>query len=327
MIYKNTLKNWSKRIAKALLFIILVYLTYNQILKSLNWKEQFSEIQSKFNKDSYFLIFFIIAFSFLNLSLDALRWRMLLKHIYKVTFFQSLKAVFSGLSIAIITPNKVGDFLGRIIYLPSNKKTSGALSTLIGSFAQLTITYFLGILGLLYFMFNYPTWWSYYLLIGGCILFFTILYFYFNLPKFKKYEYRFRNIRLLKVLLWTLGRYNKIQLAQVLLLSLMRIIVYNLQFIIIAYILGIEFYLLDAIFLTPLMFWLISLIPSFLLADIGVRAYVSQLIFVQSGIISQDLAIMTASIIIWLLNIILPALLGLIPLGHEAFFSKNGEKK
>lgn len=327
MIYKNTIKNWGQRILKILLFLILVYLIYNQILNSINWTEQLNEVLDKISNSSPFLIFLILVFSFFNWSLDALRWKILLAHIYKISFFQSIKAVFSGLSIAIVTPNKIGDFLGRIIHLPAHKKTSGALSTFVGSFSQLAITYFLGIIGLLYFIYNFSAWWAYYLLFGGGILFTLFLYLYFNLSKFRKYEDKFRNIRLLKVLLWTFGRYDKLQLTQALLLSFIRIIIYNIQFIILAYIFGVELILLDALFLSFLMFWLISLIPSFFLADIGVRAYVSQLIFVQSGLITQDLAIMTASLVIWLLNVILPALFGLPFIGQKVLLGNKKDKK
>ncbi len=55
---------------------------------------------------------------------------------------------------------------------------------------------------------------------------------------------------------------------------------------------------------------MIAIIPSFLIADIGVRGFVAGLLFVNTGLASNALAIYSASYVIWLLNLVLPAIIG-----------------
>lgn len=327
-IYKNTIKLWGPRVLYTLLFILLTLLIYHKVFKNNDWQAQAkTALYAATDKNSLWLLL-IISLTITNWAIEAIRWKVLLSHIQKISFFTSLKAIFSGMSLAIVTPNKLGDFAGRIIYLPPNKKVAGALSTLIGGFAQTTIAFIFGCIGLIYFHLHYPQQWTFIFLIIGILTLSFILWSYFNFSKWSLKLRKNKKFRIMKILAWTLSRYNKKQLLKVLGLSAFKFACYNFQFAIIIYILGIPIIPSQAIFLIPLMFWLITLIPSFFLADIGVRSFISHLIFIESGFVENDLAVIGASICIWVLNLIIPALIGLSLIGIKLLqMSRKKDKK
>ena len=47
----------------------------------------------------------LIALMIVNWTLEAYKWKILIQHIEKISLLKSLKAIFSGITIAIFTPN------------------------------------------------------------------------------------------------------------------------------------------------------------------------------------------------------------------------------
>ena len=95
-----------------------------------------------------------------------------------------------------------------------------------------------------------------------------------------------------------------------LLVSLVRFCIYNLQFLMVANIMGAGIPWAGGILVSAVMFWMITVIPSFFVADLGVRGYVAGLLFTETGIAGNAVAILAGSYTIWLLNWVLPAIIG-----------------
>ena len=52
-----------------------------------------------------------------NWMLESYKWRLLMTAIEDIGFFKSMKAIFSGITIALFTPNRVGEYGGRVFHL------------------------------------------------------------------------------------------------------------------------------------------------------------------------------------------------------------------
>src|ERR1035437_3605932 len=101
-----------------------------------------------------FLPFFISASVMMlgNLFLEAKKWQYLISLKEKVSMSTSFKAVFTGLSVSVFTPNRVGEFLGRIFFLKKTEPIEGIFMTVIGSISQLLVTIVIGSLSLAFFL-------------------------------------------------------------------------------------------------------------------------------------------------------------------------------
>ncbi|GAC1706331.1 MAG: hypothetical protein NVS9B7_15130 [Flavisolibacter sp.] len=100
---------------------------------------------------SYKFTYLLVAFAliFLNWGLEAFKWRISLASVYTIGWWQAFKAVLSGVSFSVSMPNRVGEYFGRMMYMPEGNRLKIISISLVGSFAQLLITVLFGIIGLL----------------------------------------------------------------------------------------------------------------------------------------------------------------------------------
>jgi hypothetical protein len=87
---------------------------------------------------------------FLNWSIEALKWKIVVKHIEDISFVTAFKGILAGVSLAINTPNRVGEYFGRMIYLSEGNRLRAITLTVVGSTSQLIITVIFGIIGLFF---------------------------------------------------------------------------------------------------------------------------------------------------------------------------------
>lgn len=76
----------------------------------------------------------------LNLLLETLKWKYTLKHTETISTGQAFRSILSGMASGFMTPNRIGDIFGRILYLkPENLKAGLTLSTLTSLTKNLAI--------------------------------------------------------------------------------------------------------------------------------------------------------------------------------------------
>lgn len=88
-----------------------------------------------------------------NWLLETLKWRLLVQKNENITFIEAMQGVLSGVALNMITPNQLGDFVGRVIHLKKMDKIRGTLITVIGHTAQVIMTAGFGLCALIWFMF------------------------------------------------------------------------------------------------------------------------------------------------------------------------------
>ena len=101
-------------------------------------------------KGNYIIVIVVVFMMLLNWFLEALKWRFLIAKIEKVSIKRSLRAIFSGITVSAFTPNRVGEYGGRVFCLEKADRIQAVLITVIGSMAQLLTTIIFGSIGLLY---------------------------------------------------------------------------------------------------------------------------------------------------------------------------------
>jgi hypothetical protein len=82
-----------------------------------------------------------------NWSLETLKWQLFLRIYARISFFRALAAVLSGLVFSLFTPNRVGEYAGRLLLLPPGLIWGVTISSLLGSWSQWVILLAAGIPG------------------------------------------------------------------------------------------------------------------------------------------------------------------------------------
>lgn len=274
------------------------------------FETQWTDLQLHWQRGNQLLLLCVALLAPLNWILEAIKWKLLLRKIEPVPFLKALASTLTGIAFSIVTPNKIGDFAGRILYLNDRNKLRAAIATLISNLSQTIVTYAFGIAGLIYFNITHPGSWQLFALLAALISASLLAFIYLRIDLIAGWAENRKWLRKVIISIRILKKYSRKDLLQLLGVSLCRFCVYNLQFLLLANILGAGVPWLTGFLVSGLMFWMITVIPSIFLADLGVRGFVAGLLFTETAIASNSMAILAGSYMIWLLNLIIPAIIG-----------------
>jgi hypothetical protein len=99
----------------------------------------------QWQEKSLYLLIFVIVLIPINWFLEGLKWRLFLPKDKKPDYLSTLKIIFAGVSVAILTPNRMGDFIGRGLVSPAEIREETVLATFMGNFCQFFILIMVGI--------------------------------------------------------------------------------------------------------------------------------------------------------------------------------------
>lgn len=245
----------------------------------------------------------------LNWLVESYKWKLLLKPIFPVSQMHAFKSVFSGTTTSILTPNRIGEFAGRILVLPEGTRINAGFSTLIGGYSQLTTTLALGFIGTAIYLFNTSPLSVGLMSIFGCaVAIFLTIFIYFRSVRFTHFISTIRILERLKNYFLFLSEYQQITLEKLLLYSAMRFMIFGTQFYLTLMVFGVNLSFIDGVSLIPIIYLIMAIIPTIALAELGIRESVA--ITVLSVVSSNELGILLATFCLWTVNLAIPAMIG-----------------
>ncbi len=268
----------------------------------------------------YLLIVFLLML--VNWGLEARKWQILIASYEQISLFKSIQSVWAGVTISIFTPNRVGEFTGRIFFLEKADRFNASIRSILGSFIQLLVTILAGFLAIWFYHqkkydqllpldYVFDGSHKYSLLIIVSLLL-VLLLAVFRIPFFAKRKHY----------LSAFFKIEKLDLLQVAVLAVIRYMVFTTQYYLILLMVGIEIEFSMAIILIALTFFIISVIPTFALTEIIVRSAVAVYVF-NILVPDRPVLVASASFLLWLINLAIPALIGSVFLGKLQFFKTH----
>lgn len=237
-----------------------------------------------------------------NWSFEAVKWRVLVNPFYKISFTHAFKSIWSGVSTALSTPNRFGDFIGKISHLPKDHRKKGMVSSFYGSYSQWLVTMVMGWVGWLFYgnqIIENADFRISLSIIGALVILLSVILFISNrsvtvVPE--KWRHYFSDAP------------DFDSKTKIVLLSFLRYLAFATQFYLLIRFFGVEL-AYTTVFLKITLFYLItSLVPMTFWGEIGVKESVA--VWVFSGLIYNSLIIISVTLLLWLINLIIPALIG-----------------
>ncbi len=307
---KSTIVSSAKllNIAKLIVLGAVVWFLVYKLKYSYNIGELSNRQPILWNLHSILLGLIAVLLMPFNWWLEALKWKVIMHKHESISTLQSWKSVLTGITLSIITPNQIGDTVGKALYLETYSKIKGAVSTVIGGIAQTIPSLVFGCIAGLYFI--YTQWeirnWQLGLLALLTVVFLCALIYYFlRIALLQQY---FKNTQLNQYIA-AFSNYSSSELKQLLTLSTIRLTVFSSQYYLFLMFFGVDITPLQAFTSISLIFLAQSFLPSFILIEIGVRGAVA-LFFI--GLYSPNIiGILQAAYSLWILNMMIPALVGL----------------
>jgi hypothetical protein len=247
-----------------------------------------------------------------NWILETYKWYVLLRREMNISFFKCLRAVLAGLSLSMNTPNRIGEYIGRIFYLENNQRLKAAHFSVISGLSQLSITCTAGFLSLFLLRneFHIAGIDSLLILCVSFLITLLILGLYFFYEQIV--DWLTRNVLFKRWLpsFSPLTPLPKSLRFNVLAVSLIRFIIFTTQYLLIFHAFGVKFDYMTGFAIVSIIFLIMAIIPTIAIAELGIRGKVA--LVVAGQFTSQLLAVTTGTAVIWFLNLIIPSVIGLI---------------
>jgi len=320
----------SKKISafiKLSIVCLAVWFLYQKVFSNESYSEVKTQFLSILSEGSYIELVLVFFLMFVNWSIDAIKWQFLVSKLEKVSFWLALKAVFLGITVSIFTPNRVGEFGGRVFCLQQADRVKAVLVTIFGNITQLVTTIIFGVLAFLFFsslythlLFTKSDYGIYILLVLSVVVFTVLIYLLYNVSQLSSLFSRWKFLDKYKSYAPVFSLFSSKDISKVLFLSMLRYGVYSFQFYLLIKFANIEINLLQSLKMSALTFLSMSIIPTIALTELGVRGSVA--IYFFGFISSNAIGIMTASFALWIINLVVPAIIGVFFVYQLKFFRK-----
>lgn len=326
--YKN-IKIFLNYILGPLLFIWLSYSIFKQIRDQPHLEESWLSIKASFSDVRVLNFILVFILMFVNWSLEALKWKISVQNVQPVSFFRSLKAIFSGVSFSITTPNRVGEYFGRMLYMDEGNRLKVISLTILCSLSQLMITLFFGLLGLLILQvdidkLNLPTWLEWIKnigLFGGAIGFIFLTVIYFRIGWLVKWIDKIPAIKKYIWLINVLEKADTTLLLRLLSISMLRYFIFATQYFLLFHFFGVDISWWEGFWGIAIVFFIMAIIPSIELFEVMGKAVITQEIFAIFTVNALAIGFVTTTI--WFINLVVPAAIGSLLILGIKFFKKD----
>lgn len=242
-----------------------------------------------------------------NWGIESYKWQLITSGIEPVVFKTAVKSVLTGLCVGNLTPGRIGEFAGRILFFSPGNRSKISVTHFVCGLTQLFITVAVGIPALAFILADEPGQSPKLLLILGlCSLLLLVLV--LLVLNINRVYSRLAHWKLLKR--FDLGEvsYERPLMLRLLFYSLLRYAVFSFQYFLLLRVFGIgaeSFHLCCAIAVS---FMLMSSIPMISFIEVAVRAAIAMMLFGQFQ--QNNLQLVSASTFLWIINIVIPSVIG-----------------
>ncbi len=252
---------------------------------------------------------FVVLLIPMNWFLETAKWKKLIAVSETISWKDAWSGVLAGLAIGSATPNRIGEFAGRVFQLKKTSLLEGMSFTFISSFMQVGVTVLAGVgailftdVGNLIHISKTREW-----LLILTVFALTIGAILFVITKYKRYFITVRSVDW-KLLFVVFG------------ISALRYSVYATQFFIMLIICGVESPATTIFAAIAVNYLVVSVVPSVMITELFVRGTIASGVI---GVCGNPEAAALAAVIIWLVNVGFPALCGMFFIRNLTFFRKR----
>ena len=280
--------------------------------------ENYGELQYLFSFSNFHWLIFVVLLLPINWLLEFYKWTYLCAPFEKISLLTSTKSVLSGLVAGFLSPNRIGELVGRPVFLKPENRVAAALMTVLNGFSQTIIIIACGIPSAVFFFFYFlnendgefqlHTW--------LCTFFLAVfLLIYIQLPKISRWLSKKNFADKIRKYLDLISEISVSRLLILLLYSFVRYVVFCLQFYFMLFFCGVEISIFEATITTTLYYLFITITPSFSVSEAVVR--ISYAVFLIGFFSDNLIGIASAGLLLWVINFALPMLVGTV------FFAKS----
>jgi uncharacterized membrane protein YbhN (UPF0104 family) len=314
-----------------LLLAWLSYSLYNQVSRQPDLTKAWDQVKQTPLSQVTTSLALVFLLMLLNWLIETWKWQMAVRSVQSISLFKAFKAVLSGVSFSATTPNRMGEYAGRVLFLDEGNRLRSIALTIVCSMSQLIVTILMGSLGLLALMDKMAgsgfvsgsdsRLWIRVFLYGSLIILAIMLLIYFRLSVLSKLAEKIPWLNKHLYLVHDLEEVKNDLLIRLLLLSFVRFIVFCLQYWILFRLFNTDVNWFDSLLAISVVFLIFAVIPSFAIAELGIKGEVTWRLMQLFTTNALGVALTVASV--WFINLVLPAIAGSLLIAGVRLFKKK----
>ena len=245
----------------------------------------------------------LFCFSLLNWIFEIKKWQIIVSSDQKIDFPTAAKQCLASLTVSLVTPNRVGEYIAKAMYYAKSKQKRIIGYNAMGNAYQLGVTIFFGFLGIVFLSYqldiavlNRKITIVIFIISGGCICTYLLIKRIGILKKWNR-----------KWIVFTTSISAKTH-WKVAFLSTLRYIMFSHQFYFIILLLHIDIKYFTAISAICSMYFISSFLPIISFLDVVVKSSVA--IWIFSLLEAPPLLVLATTTLVWIFNFAIPAILG-----------------
>ncbi|MBT3242354.1 MAG: flippase-like domain-containing protein [Bacteroidetes bacterium] len=250
----------------------------------------------------------------LNWLLEMKKWKNLICFLHPISWAETIRAVLAGLTMALLTPNRIGETFSRVFVLPKEQRVAGVGLSTVNSLAQIVIIQLFGVLGILILLNNElflettrtNIGWT--ILVLGALISVLIVIIFFRIDKIGKVFGRWKRIKKFTDSINIINRLSYKHKWTVLFWSGLKYFVYTTQFYLLLVYFGVDIPWYTCYPAMMTIYILLNYMPVIAIGEAGIRGSVT--LFIIGQFSEATISILAASFGLWLLNIVIPAIIG-----------------
>ncbi len=301
---------WVIKLVVTALVLSYIYRTFRNEQKGIgDIGSVFGEIWTAQNVPVFVLMVLLVP---VNWALESLKWQKLIARIIPLSFREAMRGTLTGLAVGVAVPAQLGDTLGRVAALKSDRRLEAIGAALISNGIQFYVSVLAGAGGWLYLndQLDIPS--TARLIVNG-LLFLIVFLGPAVLPLRKQIDVWAPSRRVLikiKEYLNVIGRYTPSELATGTGYGLLRYLVFLTQFVLALSLFHFQVSIWQLAACVTLIFLAKTLIPAInVLGDLGLREFTALVVFAPFKLPAEQ--IIAATFLIWILNVLGPILVGI----------------
>lgn len=241
----------------------------------------------------------------LNWAFESYKWQLITKPIQSISFSRAYAAVFTGICLGNLTPGRVGEFVGRMLYFKQEHRPAITLLHFVCGFFQLFITVAVGIPSLAFLWTIRGSGDLYGVAIGAFLFFAVMCWIYLKLNAVIAYVASRAWLKRFAIQAFSVEPQLK---WRMILLSLCRYAVFSTQYFLLLKMIDIKGLGIEIFASIAVAFMMMSAIPMISFIEVAVRGAIAMLLFSPFGL--NDLSLLCVSTLLWFVNIAVPSVLG-----------------
>jgi uncharacterized membrane protein YbhN (UPF0104 family) len=287
---------------------------YHKIINEPDLANRWLQIKLSFHKPTLWIACTLVL---INWGLEARKWQLLLRPLEKISLLNAFRSVLAGCSITMLTPNRVGEYGGRILYVQEEHRLDAIPLTILGSVSQLFITVLMGTVGLLYFKFYgtnpqfftfLPSYTADILLYVSSVAAIGLVLIYLRVAFLVKLLSRVKWLDKFVSHIILLNTFSRKQLLRILFLSFLRYGVFILQYILLLQAMQVQIDLIICFGLLTIFYLVMAVAPTIGFTELPIRA--TTCVALLQNYSNNLIGIQAASLGIFVINLVVPAIIG-----------------